>query len=136
MNHKWYQLKGDFNDTRHDPPLLIIGQSFGLFFNVLASFLLLFHINGFETMIFTTTCICSLAIATLLDFLCLLIFGVTHPNSKPDGYILSTAYYLTLASAIMSFIAVLLMTIDAVRLARMPQKRAKLLTPQPNNLPI
>ena len=85
-------------------------------------------------MIFTITCIGSLAIAILLDSLCLIIFGVTRSNSDGDGYILSTAYYLTLASAIMSLIAAILMTIDALKLSRTSQERIKLLTPKQRNL--
>jgi len=134
LTEHWCQYEGDFSKTKNDPVLLIIGQSFGLFFNVLASFLLLFHISGFETMIFTTTCIGSLAIAILLDSLCLTIFGVSRSNSDPDGYILSTAYYLTLASGIMSLIAAILMSIDALKISRKSQERITLLTPKQRSL--
>ncbi|KAF8336504.1 uncharacterized protein EI90DRAFT_3119742 [Cantharellus anzutake] len=134
LAENWYQRKGATSETKTDPVLLIIGQSFGLFFNVLASVLLLFCINGSETMIITSSCIGSLGIAILLDLVCLSIFGTSHSNVEQDGYALSTAYYLTLSSGIMSLIAALLMTVDALKHDWVPYGRGKLLTQKQRRL--
>lgn len=48
------------------------------------------------------TAIVLLAGAVILDLVCLAIFGATHSNSRHDGYVLSTAFYLTVTSAIFS----------------------------------
>lgn len=133
FNIQWYEKLGEANNTKSDPPLLIAGQSVGLAFNLASAILLLFRVGGHESLHFSIWCIVTLSVAIILDLLCLAIFGASHPNSLNDGYTLSTAYYLTLASAIMSLLSVIAMAVDLIKTKRHPDM-VHLLTPKQRSL--
>lgn len=133
LTENWYVAVGDPTKTKNDPALLITGQTFALFFNLLAAVLLVLRISGHESSRFSHSCIVALFIAVILDLICLSVFGASHPNTLRDGYILSTAFYLTLASGIMSLTAALFMIVDAYK-ARARTDVVHLLTPKQRSL--
>ncbi|KAF9516557.1 hypothetical protein BS47DRAFT_654016 [Hydnum rufescens UP504] len=125
----WYALAGDHTVTKQDPPLLIVGQSMALAFNATASVLFLFRVNGYETLRYTVACSITLFCALLLDLLCLAIFGASHSSSRHNSYELSTAFYLTFTSSILTLIALLSNVLDAREARKSPRHRRVLLTP-------
>ena len=118
----------------NDPPLLIVGQSIALAFNAIACIIVLFRVNGYETLRNSLACTIALSCALLLDLLCLAIFGASHPNSKNDGYVLSTAFYLTTTSAILTLIALLANAFDARAARTCPPSQLVLLSPNQRSL--
>lgn len=68
--------------------------------------------------------------AIIANAICLTIFGVEHAHMS-DGFILSTAYWMTVTSGLCSLLAVGTLTLDAIQLRHDP---LHYLTPKQRNL--
>lgn len=105
-----------------------------MFFNLTAAIALLLRILGGSTTRNTLVCIANLVVAVIIDLLCLAIFGASHTNNKDgNGYVLSTAYWLTLTSGIFSLVSAIGLAIDLIK-AQHARKHPGTLTPKQRSL--
>lgn len=105
-----------------------MGQSFALLFNLIASASFIARFTGANVVWAVRITFASLTLAILLDILCLAIFGASHSYSHLDGYELSTAYYLTVTSGIITAMALAALISDQQR------EHRQFLTPKQRSL--
>lgn len=128
---QWYARAADEFATKHDPRILITGQSAAFACNMGAAISFALRLTGADVQVTTVTAMVLLAAAVVLDLICLAIFGASHSNSLHDGYVLSTAFYLTVTSAIFSVAGGSALLVDWINLRSDP---ARFLTPKQRSL--
>ncbi|GAA5864245.1 hypothetical protein JCM3774_001268 [Rhodotorula dairenensis] len=113
LTEKWYVVKdanGAIVEARPDPPLIVAAGAVTLALALLANIAILFRLIDTHPRWFSLGTIAFLTGHVIVNLVALIIFGVAHAH--PDGYVLSTAFWLTAASACVAAGSVALLVVD------------------------
>ncbi|GAA5984389.1 hypothetical protein JCM5350_003344 [Sporobolomyces pararoseus] len=112
----WYIRKGQDGsivETKSDPPLIIAAGSILLALSVCSNISILLRLLDVHCRLFTFSTISILSVHIVLALITVTIFAVERAN--PDGYSLSTAFWLTVVSAIIALCVTTSLVIDGLR---------------------
>ncbi|GAA5843546.1 hypothetical protein JCM9279_000788 [Rhodotorula babjevae] len=115
LTEHWYVKRdpdGQIITSRPDPPLIIAAGSVTFALAVLANLAILLRLVETHPRFFSVTTITFLSIHIAVNAVALTIFGVEH--AQPDGYVLSTAFWLTAASGCVALAAVVCLFVDGL----------------------
>lgn len=101
---------GKVVEARPDPPLIVAAGAVTLSVALLANVAILFRLIDTHTRWFSFSTVVLLIVHIVVNLVALIIFGVEHAH--PDGYILSTAFWLTAASSCVAFAAIVCLVGD------------------------
>ncbi|KAG0662125.1 hypothetical protein C6P46_003518 [Rhodotorula mucilaginosa] len=113
LTEKWYVVKdasGAIVEARPDPPLIVAAGALTLALAIFANIAILFRLIDTHPRFFSLGTIAFLTAHVVVNLVALIIFGVEHAH--PDGYVLSTAFWLTAASACVAAASVALLIFD------------------------
>ncbi|GAA5983873.1 hypothetical protein JCM10908_005958 [Rhodotorula pacifica] len=113
LTEKWYVTEsadGSIVEARPDPPLIVAAGAVTLALAILANFAILFRLVETHPRWFSLATITFLTAHIAVNLVALIVFGVQHAH--PDGYVLSTAFWLTAASACVAAASTALLLID------------------------
>ncbi|GAA6022291.1 hypothetical protein JCM11491_005253 [Sporobolomyces phaffii] len=116
LSEHWYIRKaqdGSIVESRPDPALIIASGSILLGLSVLANASILLRLVDVHCRLFTFTTLAFLATHIILALVTVTIFAVQH--AIPDGYTLSTAFWLTVASSAIALCVAGSLMIDGFR---------------------
>ncbi|GAA5893971.1 potassium channel family protein [Sporobolomyces salmoneus] len=100
LSEHWYIRTGPGGvivESRPDPPLIIAAGAILLVLSVFSNFSILLRLLDTHCRLFTFSTLSILLIHIILALVTVTIFAVQHAH--PDGYSLSTAFWLTVVSA-------------------------------------
>ncbi|GAA5925253.1 potassium channel family protein [Sporobolomyces koalae] len=100
--------------VKPDPPLIVAAGSVTLALSILSNISILFRLIDTHCRVFTLSTIGLLAAHIVLSVVSCLIFAL-HSQFAVDGYTLSTAFYLTVASAAIGLVVALALFIDGLQ---------------------
>ncbi|GAA5894016.1 potassium channel family protein [Sporobolomyces salmoneus] len=113
LTEKWMVKKsseGLIVAVKSDPPLIIAAGAVTLALSCLSNLTILFRLIDTHCRVFTFATIALLISHVILSLVSCLIFGIT--NSGGENFILSTAFYLTVASAAVALAVALALIAD------------------------
>ncbi|GAA5880304.1 hypothetical protein JCM16303_003889 [Sporobolomyces ruberrimus] len=116
LSEHWYisrDANGMISESKPDPPLIITAGSILLALSLLSNSSILLRLVDVHCRLFTVTTLILLFTHILLALVTVTIFAVEH--AVPDGYSLSTAFWLTVASASIALGVAISLIIDGVR---------------------
>ncbi|GAA5863027.1 hypothetical protein JCM8547_003660 [Rhodosporidiobolus lusitaniae] len=114
LTEHWYVKRenGFVVKSKDDPPLIVAAGSIALALGILANISILFRLIDTHSRFFTVSTMVILLVHITINTIALTIFGVRQ-STVDDGYVLSTAYWLTTASSGVALGVVSLLLIDA-----------------------
>ncbi|GAA5935815.1 hypothetical protein JCM3775_007337 [Rhodotorula graminis] len=115
LTEHWYVVRGADSQivrSRPDPPLIIAAGAVTFALAVLANLAIVLRLVETHPRFFSVTTIVFLSVHIAVNAVALTIFGIEH--AKPDGYVLSTAFWLTAASGCVALAAVGCLFVDGL----------------------
>ncbi|GAA5896777.1 hypothetical protein JCM8208_007085 [Rhodotorula glutinis] len=115
LTEHWYVVHGADGQivrSRPDPPLIIAAGSVTFALAVLANLAILLRLVETHPRFFSVTTCVFLSVHIAVNAVALTIFGIEH--AQPDGFVLSTAFWLTAASGCVALAAVVCLLVDGL----------------------
>ncbi|BGP48693.1 Potassium channel [Rhodotorula kratochvilovae] len=115
LTEHWYVKHGPDGQivrSKPDPPLIIAAGSIALAMAVLANIAILFRLIETHPRFFSSATMTFLSVHMVVNLVALSIFGAEHAH--PDGYVLSTAFWLTAASGCVALAVVACLLVDGL----------------------
>ncbi|BGP25086.1 potassium channel subfamily K, other eukaryote [Rhodotorula toruloides] len=113
LTEHWYvrrDASGFIVESKPDPPLIIAAGATTLTVAILANLSILSRLVDTQPRFFTFSTIFLLSIHCTVNFVALCVFGLEH--AKPDGFYLSTAFWLSATSGIVALVSIVALLID------------------------
>ncbi|GAA5967668.1 hypothetical protein JCM11641_005728 [Rhodosporidiobolus odoratus] len=115
LTEHWYVHKdasGQVVHSQEDPPLIVAAGAIALILGVFSNGSILLRLLDTHCRLFTLLTISFLSVHIVLNLVAVTIFAVRHAH--PDGFALSTAFWLTVASSAVALAVVLLLLVDGM----------------------
>jgi hypothetical protein len=115
LTEHWYvrrDASGFVVETKPDPPLIIAAGAVTLAVAILANLSIMSRLVDTQPRFFTFSTLFLLSVHCLINLIALCIFGVEH--AVPDGYYLSTAFWLSAASGIVALVSIVALVVDGM----------------------
>ncbi|GAA6059810.1 hypothetical protein JCM10212_003705 [Sporobolomyces blumeae] len=116
LTEHWYvqhDATGAIVQTKDDPPLIIAVGAVVLAISLFANLSILLRLLDVHCRLFTLTTLSLLSLHIVLAIVTCAIFGIQHAH--PDGYVLSTAFWLTVVAAAVAFAVVVSLVLDGIK---------------------
>ncbi|GAA6048621.1 hypothetical protein JCM3770_002061 [Rhodotorula araucariae] len=116
LTEHWYvkhDATGQIARSKADPPLIIAAGSITLAMAVLANTAIMFRLVETHPRFFSGATVSFLSIHVVVNLVALSVFGAQHAKT-PDGYVLSTAFWLTAASGCVALAVIVCLCIDGL----------------------
>ncbi|BGO91847.1 hypothetical protein NBRC10512_007645 [Rhodotorula toruloides] len=113
LTEHWYvrrDASGFITESKPDPPLIIAAGAVTLTVAILANLSILSRLVDTQPRFFTFSTIFLLSVHCVVNLVALSVFGAEH--AKPDGYYLSTAFWLSAASGCVALVSIVALIID------------------------